>query len=202
MEGGRKVFSMIRDTKGVNEASLANAIKREYVKRVLTNKSQLLYPDKFDNVCEAISKWLLKDDRYKNLIIYGGVGIGKTTLLESLASVLSRTRAFGFLGLFSANRISSDKFIQSDGWRLLNDQLLVLIDDIGAENTELKSYGTNLTPIRTVIEERYYKKLPLIATTNLTMDKIGELYGGRVMDRIQEYDVLTYDIKESFRTIL
>jgi DNA replication protein DnaC len=191
---------MIRETKGVNEISLSNAIKKEYVRRVLESKNELLYPQKFDEVCEGLSRWLLCDDRYKNLIIYGGVGIGKTTLLESLASVLARTQAFGFLGLFSANRIASDKFIQSDGWRLLNDQLLVLIDDIGSETTELKSYGTNLTPIKTVIEERYYKKLPLIATTNLTLDKIRELYGDRVMDRIQEYDLLTYDIKESLRT--
>lgn len=155
--------------------------------------------DIYNDVIDKITIWLLKGDAYRNLLLYGGVGIGKTTCLMSIAEVLSSTKAFGYISFVSANSISSERFYNDDGWRVVNTYPLVMIDDIGTEATDFKVYGTDIHPMKMIIEERYLHKLPIIATTNLTFEDFGDKYGMRVMDRMKEYDVLAIDIDNSLR---
>ena len=186
-------------TNGVTIETLSNQIKIAFTQRVLDSRDELLYPERFDKLIDDISRWLLNGDKYRNLLLYGGVGIGKTTCLRSVVDVLTNTKMFGYIAFFSANSMVSEQFVNSDGWRIATTYPLIFIDDIGTEQSDFKIYGTGITPIKTIIEERYLHKLPIVATTNLSFDEFGDRYGTRVMDRIKEYDVLKVNINQSLR---
>lgn len=193
------VFSKIRTTNGLTQETLSNQIKMAFARNIISSGRDVLYMGVYNDVIDKITKWLLNGDNYRNLLLYGGVGIGKTTCLRSVAEVLSNTRAFGYIAFISANSISSEKFFNGDGWRVVNTYPLVMIDDIGTELSDFKVYGTDIHPMKIIIEERYLHKLPIIATTNLTFEDFGDKYGMRVMDRMKEFDIIKVNINKSLR---
>ena len=183
----------------MSKENLSKAIKRAFINRVLCSRDTILYQEEFNDAIDKIAIWLLSGNNYKNLMLYGGVGIGKTTCLWSIAEVLATTRAFGYVHFFSANSIVNENFINGDGWRLINNSPLALIDDVGTESSDIKIYGSLLCPMKTVLENRYLHKRPTIITSNLSLDMFGDKYGERVMDRMKEYDTIVLDINESLR---
>ncbi len=68
---------------------------------------------------------------------------------------------------------------------LKHDGILVL-DELGTEPTITNHYGTKETPVVELIYARYRECAPLIITTNLNPDRILEIYGERVADRLEE----------------
>jgi len=71
---------------------------------------------------------------------------------------------------------------------------LILLDDIGTEEPEIKVFGTSVTWFKTFIETTYAKDpmamSRLILTTNSSFDELEQAYGFRVRDRLKEFDVL------------
>ena len=81
--------------------------------------------------------------------------------------------------------IQNNKDRESDLISRLNRTRLVIFDDLGAER------GTDyaLEKVYNIIDERYRKKLPMILTTNLTLDEMKEetdIRYSRIYDRIFE----------------
>lgn len=166
---------------------------------------------------DKVSRWLTSDDTKPMLLLYGGVGNGKTTMAKAvirLCITLSSTMRD------LSNKIRDDKeshrlYIQSGNIRIPRmytaqdlakkaqsnpDELekianarFLIIDDLGCEPAVVKNYGTEVTPITDIIYKRYEEMSPLIVTTNLTKADIRNIYGARVADRFNEvFDTIGY----------
>ena len=83
--------------------------------------------------------------------------------------------------------------------RQLTDSVFLVVDDLGVEPTEVKSFGSSFLPATDLLLSRYDDRAPTIISTNLGEVEIGNKYGPRVLDRLRELaEVITFE-NESFR---
>ena len=122
------------------------------------------------------------------LLLWGNVGTGKTffagcianALLDQGVSVLMTNFARILNALSSMGFEDKNKYIDS-----FNEYSLLIIDDLGMERTTEFA----LEQVFNVIDARYRSKLPLIVTTNLTLDELNnpaDLAHARIYDRVME----------------
>ena len=141
----------------------------------LTNMAKR-YVDNFDALC--------KDG--KGLLLWGGVGTGKTYIACMIANALIDkgypVLVTNFARILSTLQGTFDKQEYLDS---LNQFKLLIIDDLGIE----RDTGYAKEQVFNIIDSRYRAGLPMIITTNLTMQKLAmesELSDKRVYDRILE----------------
>ena len=122
------------------------------------------------------------------LLLWGNVGTGKTffagcianALLDQGVPVLMTNFARILNALSSMGFEDKNKYIDS-----FNEYSLLIIDDLGMERTTEFA----LEQVFNVIDARYRSKLPLIVTTNLTLDELNnpaDLAHARIYDRVME----------------
>lgn len=147
-----------------------------------------------------------KGDLNKGLILFGGVGVGKTTMLR----FFMRNQIFSF-NVVSARRIEAA--FSSDGESAIarystnvdislnsnpyGQQIIgYCFDDIGTE-ANAKHFGKEKNVIAEILLNRYDHNLPKQSThitTNLSVAELTESYGTRVTDRIKEMmNVIQFD---------
>lgn len=134
----------------------------------------------------------------KGICLFGGVGVGKTTLMEKFFQ--NQRQSF----VIKMCRAIEDEFSQH-GDRILKEygmprqasvngdpyghQVLgYCFDDLGTEPVS-KYYGKTVDVMSEVILNRYDLKIPFTMThitTNLSTDEIFQRYGSRVSDRMQQ----------------
>lgn len=124
---------------------------------------------------------------FRNLFLYGNVGVGKTFLSTCIAREIMK-REFSVL-YFSApqlfNVLSQMKFekdnpdAQNMGNYVLSCDLLI-IDDLGTEYTN----AFIVTQFFTCINERLLHRKSTIISTNLSLESIADLYTERAFSRI------------------
>lgn len=127
-------------------------------------------------------------EKNQGLLLYGNVGTGKTFAAACIANYLLDRRVptvmTSFVKIIDSaslnNRETANQFISR-----LNRAKLLIIDDLGAER------GTDyaLERVYDVIDSRYRARLPMILTTNLTVDemmKCTDIRYSRIYDRIFE----------------
>ena len=141
----------------------------------LTNMAKR-YVNHFDAMC--------RDG--KGLLLYGGVGTGKTYIACMIANALIDkgypVLVTNFARVLSTLQGTFDKQEYLDS---LNQFKLLVIDDLGIE----RDTGYAKEQVFNIIDSRYRAGLPMIITTNLTMQKLAtesELADKRVYDRILE----------------
>lgn len=127
--------------------------------------------------------------RYENLLFYGGTGIGKTFLSNCIAkelldhsfSVIYLT-AIQFFDIFSQYTFENDSedHTSDDMLPFILDCDLLIIDDLG---TELSNSFTN-SKLFYCLNERATRKKPVLISTNLTLDKINQIYSERIFSRL------------------
>lgn len=117
-------------------------------------------------------------------------GTGKTHIAcAMLIGQIERARPARFLyakhflsgiqSLFGADAGSVEAYITA-----VSNTPLLLLDDLGAE----RPTDWAKEQIRTLIDDRYRRKLVTIITSNYgTLDKIAEVIGGAVADRLRDY---------------
>ena len=122
----------------------------------------------------------------KGLLLYGGVGTGKTYIACMIANALIDkgypVLVTNFARILSTLQGTFDKQEYLDS---LNQFKLLIIDDLGIE----RDTGYAKEQVFNIIDSRYRAGLPMIITTNLTMQKLAtecELADKRVYDRILE----------------
>lgn len=128
-----------------------------------------------------------KLDKSKGLLIRGGVGVGKTSILRLIQKWLPRDQKFAYnpcnqvVGEFNANGELGIKDFKQKRDRLF--------DDLGAEDKGMH-FGNKVETMEKVILARYdyLKSTGMIThfTTNLVNEEINEKYGKRAYDRLRE----------------
>lgn len=133
---------------------------------------------------------------YKNLLLMGKTGLGKTFLCNSIAKqvlnngytviYISAGRLFKTLSDEQFNRNEEEEYSSFYDDVLTVD--LLIIDDLGTE------FSTTLVSSQffNIVNERMVNSRPTIISTNLTPDRLKEQYSDRVLSRMtDEFEFLT-----------
>ena len=137
-------------------------------------------------------------DKGQGLLLWGGVGTGKSyaaacivreiVQMEKPDSTPDNPRFYRALMVSIADAMSyssRDRTDEIDIHTRLSKDDLVVFDDLGTE----RNTGYGLEKLYGLIDERYRSSLPMIITTNLTLDEIKQeedIRYSRIYDRILE----------------
>ena len=119
------------------------------------------------------------------LLLYGSVGTGKTFHAACIANALTEKGIPALVTSFTKiTNILSDNFgMKQEIIDNLNKFQLLVIDDLGAERKSEYMQET----VYSIIDSRYRSGLPLIVTTNLSIEEIkkpAEITNARIYDRV------------------
>ena len=135
-----------------------------------------------------VAHWRELKERGHGLLLWGGVGTGKTFAAACIANALTEqgvpvlmTNFVKILnslsGMFSEDR---NKYLSS-----FNQFPLLIIDDLGIE----RSSEFAQEQVYSIVDSRYLSRLPFIITTNLALSELQDppdLARARIYDRILE----------------
>ena len=156
--------------------------------RRCTFENDLGYNPEISKAKKYVEHWDEMCTDAAGLLLWGDVGTGKTFIAACIANALidqgvavmmtNFSRVLSDLpGLFSGDR---NRYIDS-----FNRYPLLIIDDLGVE----RSSEFALEQVFNIVDGRYRAKLPLIVTTNLTLQELkhpDSLAKARIYDRVLE----------------
>ena len=139
-----------------------------------------------------------------NLLFNGGTGLGKTFLSACIArevaaqgySVAYETAAHLF-GKLEKNRFHPDEETAEQVKRL-NECDLLIIDDLG---TELPGQFVTAA-LYTLVNDRLLAGKPMVISTNLTIDELGQRYSPQIRSRFQGSFQLLPFVGQDIRVLL
>ncbi len=128
------------------------------------------------------------DDTFRNLLIYGNTGVGKTFLTNCIAKELMDTAhhvvymtSHALFGAFEAHQFDhTERSEEATLYPYLFDCDLLIIDDLG---TELSNAFTN-SWLYTCLNERQLHGRSTIISTNLSLEQLRDRYSERIFSRI------------------
>lgn len=172
----------------------------------------------------SAANWLSGNHK-PGLLLFGGVGNGKTTLANAIAgaidafntsvdlwennpanmksfNMITRSEARSKVSFPKATIISTleiSKITDTEKLKRYKDSKFLILDDLGCEPSVVKSFGNEISQVSEVLYNRYEGLLPTILTTNL--DKVGlrAFYGPRIADRLEEFCDCIGFTNKSFR---
>jgi len=162
---------------------------------------ELILNDQFKFIIGQIVLWFANDNRFKGkiekgLFIRGNCGTGKTMILETLLDIIECGDKR--IAILIHVRDLQDLYLKNDVEKIdvLKNRFLLMIDDLGVENTDIKNYGNVLEPFNDLFDYRYRNRLDTIVTTNETPEKIKIAYGDRTIDRFKQvFNEYVFDFK-------
>jgi hypothetical protein len=140
-------------------------------------------------------------DPKKGLMVQGGIGSGKTSILKLIQIWLPQSERFMYnpvQNVVSDYNAGGDEVI--DVYKKKKERLF---DDLGTERIG-KYYGNNVETLQEIIMSRYdlyrYQNVKTHFTTNLENNFILERYGERAFDRLKEMcNLIVWNKQDSFR---
>lgn len=213
--------------KTIRETRFKIRVREDKLRQELTNAfKKMVYETcgKKDSITPSqnltiakLANWLSIDctDGHKWVMMMGGLGNGKTTMLDAthyLVHWLSTVEGgryqkgvnMSYVKLTANELVDLYKDNKSD-YNIIKNTHIVFIDDLGAEPVMRLDYGNQESPIVDFMIYRYNHQLPIVMTTNLPMAKKGEpsqfeiRYGKRVKDRLNEMCMPIVFEDKSFR---
>lgn len=175
---------------------------------------RFIHTDSVEDQLRQMADWLTADSPKFGIVLCGGCGNGKTTMLKAIQNLLNHLNirnpnarsgfsdCYGLpvvdaLHIANLCKTNHDKFLELARYDMLG------IDDLGVEPMEVMSYGNIMNPVIELLSKRYDAQLFTIVTTNLQPRQIRERYGERIADRLNEmmakivYRNTTYRTDES-----
>lgn len=139
------------------------------------------------NSCLAYSnREKLFEDNRNSLLIFGGVGTGKTHMAASIANALIDRGIPVLFGTFSDHLEHIREEFDHTGLRKYLSQMkstpMLVLDDLGKE----KKTEWSQQILFDVINYRYEHKLPFIITTNFDEKQLANYIGGSIYSRMCE----------------
>lgn len=160
-------------------------------------------------VIENLCHYFTNDDKFKGdpnkgLLLFGGVGIGKTTLMQFF-----RRNQKASYRVISCREIESD--FSSEGEKSVRNcsynikisenmfcqtEIGFCFDDLGTE-ANAKHFGKDKNVMAEILLNRYDNNIPSCythITTNMNTEELKTQYGTRVHDRMKEmFNIITFD---------
>ena len=160
---------------------------------------KFVYNNFIEDQLRQMAKWLTNITPKFGIVLCGGCGNGKTTMLKALQNLIRRlqirkpTATTGSLygayyGLTIVDALHIAQLCKTNHAKyieLVQDDMLA-IDDLGTEPVEVMDYGNIMTPVIDLLTKRYEAQLFTIVTTNLDPKDIRKRYGDRIADRLNE----------------
>lgn len=157
------------------------------------DKAQILY--------NSMQKWCKKENPYNIVLLCGNTGVGKTRLMECMASsLINDNHIVYFTSAFNMNQALLKYHTTFDETKVysLNDLLepeYLFIDDLGTEPI-LKN--VTIEGVYNIIADRLQSGKKTIISTNLNPMDIERVYGERVFSRLLNQKVcLCFNIENS-----
>ena len=126
----------------------------------------------------------------RSILMYGGPGLGKTHLSLAIADVVIG-KGFSVIHRTAPNlfreieRQHFGKDYTDDFINTLIDTDLLIIDDLGAEF----SNSFTISALYNILTSRANAGLPIIVSTNLTMDELENIYSKRIISRVSMMEI-------------
>lgn len=175
------------------EAEVKRALATTFDAEIVARSQVFQYTSDLDHQLSQIARCLTGQKGKFGLMLCGGVGNGKSTMMKAIQSLLNVIRITNqydntVYGMRIKNAKSICEMILHDynAFLDLSRCSLLGIDDLGTEPLAVLDYGNEKTPIVDLLSARYENRLFTIATTNLTPRQISERYGERIADRFKE----------------
>lgn len=212
---------------GLPPEEILELMKNYYRDDVRDRGMEFVDDDETNKKLRMIARWMASDKKRPSLLLYGGVGNGKTTMASAMASTIDCIRDTARDMEQKSYRLTPEErqqnaalkqYIELPGPRIVTAQKLatlakedeagyeklagakfLIIDDLGCEPVSVKNYGTEITPVTDVIYRRYQTMATTVITTNLDRKDIRSLYGVRVADRLDEFCNYIAFTSESYR---
>ena len=121
----------------------------------------------------------------KGILLKGQTGRGKTFLMEILKSMLELDD-YMYLTIINAKKVAAE-YQSGEGYKIIDKYAkcnYLVLDDIGSEAVETKSYGNALNIVEEIITEREKNNMLTFGTTNL--NKLSDRYDDRIVSRMNE----------------
>lgn len=182
-EAERRQREFLNQVSRLKASGLQDKSPREY-----TFANDKGYNPEIQKAHDYVAHWEEMKSKSIGLLLWGDVGTGKSFFAGCIANALLEQGVPVLMTNFS-RILNSLSGLYSDEKNQLIDSLnkysLLIIDDLGIErNTEFA-----LEQVFNIIDSRYRSKLPLIVTTNMTLDELKhpqDLARARIYDRVLE----------------
>lgn len=161
----------------------------------ITNRNQeYVANETTDRLLSEIAGQLTSNNHRLGLMLCGGYGNGKTTLVRSIQKMLNAFNDYVLpsdkrvgMRIMSATELVALRVENPKGWKeKICDAPLLAIDDLGIEPAEVIEFGNRITPLADLLSYRYDRRLYTIVTTNIPPSRFSALYGERIADRMRE----------------
>lgn len=138
----------------------------------------------YKTVCE---KWAgeYPDSPYRDLVLTGGTGLGKTFLLRAMAErLIERDRNVLIISAYTMLDMLRKSYFENDNSaaELLETEIL-MIDDLGSEPL---MQNVTVEQLFNLLNERQNRNLSTVISTNLDMAKFRERYTERIASRLRD----------------
>lgn len=189
--------------------NLANRT-HEILYNYLRERGEQIVMDNYTRqLMEYLARWYCGDNQevtdkiriHKGWLIRGSVGVGKSKLLTSFCKAVNadfydeikrrQTPAIRLVHSFDVQTAYIEQ--NTSTIEALKSVDILVIDDVGVENSEVLYYGNRLCPFVDLYDKRYRSDLRTVLITNLLPksddDKevtLRSKYGERIYDRIRE----------------
>ena len=163
-------------------------LKDEYEKEVSKRRKGMVWDEQTLAAIDLAAKWFFAGNR-DGLLLYGQYGNGKTTLLNCIRRLFKMDRLWDDVLMVTTAMVIEDMNSGSRDenlYRRCCDVDVLLMDEVGVEESTSIVWGTRRTPIQDIIVHRYDRREITVISSNLDDNGLMEKYGLRVMDRIGE----------------